>query len=71
MKRLYICSYVDSGWISAIVAHSHKQAKKIFFNIYQGTTGNFRDEEWMDIRIKLSESEADISKLPIGEIGSD
>ena len=71
MKRLYICYFKDIEWISVIVAHSHKKAKKEFFKIYKGTTGNFYDEEWMDIRVRLSKSEIDVSKLEIGEIGSD
>jgi len=71
MKRLYICNFKDSEWISAIVAHSHKKAKKEFFKIYRGTTGNFYDEEWMDIRIRLSKSTVDVSKLELGEIGTD
>lgn len=71
MKRLYICYFKDTEWISAIVAYSHKKAKKEFFKIHQGTTGNFRDEEWMDIRVRLSKSKVDVSKLEIGEIDSD
>ena len=71
MKRLYICRFKDTEWISAIVAYSHKQAKKIFYKDNRGTTGNFCDEEWMDIRIRLSKKKVDVSKLEIGEIDYD
>jgi hypothetical protein len=71
LKRLYICRFKDDEWISAIVANSHKKAKKEFFKLYRGTTGNFYDEEWMDIRVRLSKSDADISKFPLGEIQSE
>ncbi len=70
MKRLYICWYKDYEWIAAIVATSHKQAKKLFYGNWRGITG---DDwcEWILIRMKLSPSTVDISKLPIGEIDTD
>ena len=69
MKRLYICFYKDAEWIMGIVAHSHKQAKKIF---YKGSRSMYDGcDYWIDIRLRLSKKEVDVSKLPIGEIESD
>jgi len=70
MKRLFICQFEDNDWIAAIVANSHKQAKKIFYKNYRGTTGD-EYTEWIDIRIRLSKSKLDVSNMDIGEIGTD
>ena len=70
MKRLYICSFKDDDWIAGIVAHSHKQAKKIFNKIHK----SHHDDSWwafLDIRIRLSKSNVNVSKLEIGEIEYD
>ncbi|MHA1191257.1 MAG: hypothetical protein ACTSP9_03050 [Promethearchaeota archaeon] len=69
MKRLYICSFKECEWISAIVAHSHRRAKLVFYKIYRGVE-DFLDE-YLEIRVHLSKSKIDVSKLPLGEVDSD
>lgn len=71
MKRLYICRYKDAEWIAGIVATSHKQAKKLFYKNWRSEHGGWSGDCWIDIRIRLSKSDVDVSKLPIGEIEYD
>jgi len=70
MKRLYICSYKDAGWISGIVAESRKQAKQLFYKIWKGVTDDVWDE-WIRIRVHLFKLKLDVSNLPLGEIDDD